>query len=192
VNYYDQHAEEFYTATVNLNMEELYRPFLKLIPPGGNILDAGCGSGRDSLHFKKNGYLVKSFDSSEELVRLATELIGQPVLLMSFDDLVFQNEFDGIWACASLLHVRKIELRETLSRLASALKPQGVLYASYKYGDTEEDRGGRHFSNYTESSFAQIIKTLPELSILKCWVTKDVRPKRGNEEWLNILIRKRQ
>jgi 2-polyprenyl-3-methyl-5-hydroxy-6-metoxy-1,4-benzoquinol methylase len=190
VNYYNENAEEFYKGTVNLNMEELYTAFLELIPMGGKILDAGCGSGRDSLNFTKKRYSVTAFDNSEKLVRFATELLGQPVLLMSFDDLVFQNEFDGIWACASLLHVPKIEMRGALSRLASALKTNGILYVSYKYGETEEVRGGRHFSNYTESSLGRLVQTLPQLTILKCWVTKDVRPKRDNEKWFNVLIRK--
>ena len=96
--------------------------FLKLLPKNGKILDAGCGSGRDSLFFKQQGYDVVSFDISKELVDLASRLIGQKVLHMSFGDLDFENEFHGIWASASLLHIPQEEMDDVLEKLSRALK----------------------------------------------------------------------
>lgn len=107
IEFYNKYAEEFYNATVSANMSETCNKFLKHVAPGGKILDAGCGSGRDSLYFIKRGYEVVSFDASEEMVRLSGELTGQQTLLMKFEDIDFKDEFDGIWACASLLHVPK-------------------------------------------------------------------------------------
>lgn len=188
--YYKEKAKEFFDGTVNVNMEDLYRPFLELIPVGGKILDAGCGSGRDALYFKQQGYSVIAFDYSEELVRLASSLINSPVLHRSFDDIVFNEEFDGIWACASILHVSKRDIGNILKKLTNALKINGILYTSFKYGDVEKIRNGRLFNDYTESSFQKVLNNLPALKKIKFWKTVDARPGRKDEFWLNVLLRK--
>jgi 2-polyprenyl-3-methyl-5-hydroxy-6-metoxy-1,4-benzoquinol methylase len=188
--YYNDEAEKFFDETVNLDMNDLYGPFLNLIPEKGKILDAGCGSGRDSRYFKSKGYKVTAFDYSEKLVKLASDFIGDTVLHMSFDDLTSKEEFDGVWACASLLHVPKNKMKSVIDKLAEALKLDGILYASFKYGDKEEVRKGRLFSDYTESTFQALIKKISSLKIIKHWKTADVRPDRKGEYWFNVLIRK--
>lgn len=121
IAYYDEHAEDYCESTVALDMEALYRPFLELLPEGARILDAGCGSGRDSLYFQGLGYNVTTFDASEEMVRLSSRLLGRRTLKMRFQELAFEEEFDGVWACASLLHVNRGEMKEVLQRLARSL-----------------------------------------------------------------------
>ena len=188
--YYLENAQEFYDGTVNLDMGYQYKSFLKMIPKGGKILDAGCGSGRDSLYFKKQGYIVVAFDYSEALVKLASDLIGSPVLHLSFNDVDFVEEFDGVWACASLLHVPKSDMNTVIDKLALALKPIGILYASFKYGNNEEMRKDRYFSDYTESEFENLVTNIPSLSIISQWKTVDVRPNRKGDYWLNVLLSK--
>jgi len=189
--YYDQNADSFFKETVNIDMEDLYKPFLGLIPQGGKILDAGCGSGRDTLYFNKKGYNVVSFDYSEPLVELATEYTGQEILLRSFEDIDFTDEFDGVWACASLIHVAKRDINSAVAKLERALKPNGVLYASFKYGDDEEVRKGRFFNDYTESSIESLTKDISSLRVINMWKTEDLRDDRKEEFWLNVLITKR-
>ena len=116
------------------DMGKLYEPFLQHLKPGAKILDAGCGSGRDSLFFKNHGFQVTAFDASEEMVKLASQLLGQRVLHMSFEDLDLPETYDGIWACASLLHVKRAELRNVIARLTQHLNTGGMLYVSFKYG----------------------------------------------------------
>jgi len=188
--YYNARAKEFFDETVNLDMGAAYEAFLKLLPKGGKILDAGCGSGRDSLYFKKKGYDVVAFDSSGAMVKLASDFIGSHVLHMTFDDVAFTEAFDGVWACASLLHVPKSRMEAVMYKLALALKRGGVLYASFKYGDREEIRRDRHFSDYTESEFQILANKIASLSIIKHWKTADARPNRQDEYWFNVLLRK--
>jgi len=190
MDYYDRNAREFFDSTVNLDMEHLYKPFLEVIPRNGKILDAGCGSGRDSLYFKKLGYSVIAIDNSGELVRLASEMIGKNCFLMSLMDIEFKNEFDGIWACASLLHIPKSEIDGVLLRLIRALKINGILYASFKYGNDEAIKKGRLFSNYDEESFGLLLKNHPTLRILIMWKSEDIRKNRKGEYWLNVLAKK--
>jgi SAM-dependent methyltransferase len=190
IEYYNKNSRKYFDSTVNIYMESLYSPFLELIPPYGRILDAGCGSGRDSLYFMKKGYDVVAIDASEELVRLASALLGMAVLNMSFQELEFIEEFDGIWACGSLLHVPKNEIKDVLNRLSRSLRKDGIIYASFKYGNGVRLQEGRIFNNYNEDSLASLIKEDPSLKTSRMWKTEDLRKNRKGEYWLNVLTRK--
>ena len=189
--YYDANAQRFVQDTQDIDMSLLHTPFLSLLPASGaRVLDAGCGSGRDSLVFLAKGHEVVAFDASEAMARLASESLGFPVLRLSFDQVDFQDTFDGVWACASLLHVPRQDMPGVLRRLARALKPGGILYASFKYGDAETVRGGRLFSDYREESFKDVLRDTPELQPIELWRTPDMRPERRDTVWLNVLLRR--
>jgi 2-polyprenyl-3-methyl-5-hydroxy-6-metoxy-1,4-benzoquinol methylase len=190
VNFYDQTAAAFDESTRSVDMLHLYAEFLPLVKKGGAILDAGCGSGRDSAFFKKRGFSITAFDASSELASIATQTIGEPVRVMTFLDVCSVGEFDGIWACASLLHVPNSEMDEVLRRLSRGLKARGVIYASFKYGNSEEFRGGRFFNDFDESKLAELLRTVSALRQLKSWVTSDARPGREHELWLNVILEK--
>lgn len=188
--FYEGNAKQVYEGTVNLNMTVLYRPFLEYMPPYAAILDAGCGSGRDTLYFASRGYQAAAFDYAPALVKLASKLTGQEVLQLSFQDLAFENQFDGIWACSSLLHVPLDEMHFVLYKLSRSMKVDGILYASFMYGTGEHDRNGRLFLDLNEDGLEELIKVHSELTVIRVWKTSDLRPGRGNEKWLNLLVRK--
>jgi SAM-dependent methyltransferase len=191
LEYYDRNVEKFFTETSGIDMAEHWAHFLSLVPAGGRILDAGCGSGRDSRHFLEQGYEVVAFDGSAEMARKASEFLGREVLHLLFEDMQFQDEFDGIWACASLLHVPKAELPEVLQKLANALKPGGFLFVSFKKGDAERRKeDGRFFTDMDEGTFRKLLEEVPELRLEEAWLTHDARPSRAHEQWLNCLVRK--
>ena len=190
VHYYDTNAEQFFRETVDVNMEALYAAFLAHVPKGGHILDAGCGSGRDSHYFSKQGYIVTAFDASQKLVALSTRLTGLPVLHLKFQELNFVKVFDGIWACASLLHVPRAEIDDALRRLTKALRPGGVLYASFKYGNSEWEKDGRFFNSYDEESFYALISKHHHLTVDREWKSADVRRGRKEEFWYNVLLKR--
>ena len=190
IDYYNKNSEKFYKNTVHIDLSELYPKFLRHIPDNGTILDLGCGSGRDSLYFLEKGYIVTSVDASEEMVRLSSELTGQKTQYLRMQDIEFKNEFNGIWACASLLHVDKGSTEDLLSNLGKALKTDGCLYASYKYGDGAQIKGDRFFNNYDESTFEEVVDNVVEFEIENYWITKDLRPDRIDEKWLNVILKK--
>lgn len=189
-DYYNENAAEYFQSTVNVDMSALRSRFLAHVPDGGHILDAGCGSGRDSLAFLNAGYRVTAFDASPRMATLAGEHIGQHVEVLRFQDITWSNAFDGIWACASLLHVPRQELSEVLQRLTRALKPGGVLYISFKYGDQDRDEAGRHFTNLDETGLALLLDQVPGLHCLEQWISGDQRVDRAHERWLNAILRK--
>lgn len=189
IDYYNTNAKQFVSETENADMSESRDRFLSYIHQNGMILDWGCGSGRDSLAFKKAGYQVEAMDASEELCKLASQKTGLLVECKNFDDLDAEEKYDGIWACASLLHVEKGHLGEILKLAIKALKSNGVMYLSFKYGDFEGKRNGRYFTDMTEERFAEALQDIEVWEILEQWVTEDVRVDR-EDKWLNVLLRK--
>ena len=189
IDYYNKHAEEFTTSTFEVDMKSLYQPFLAELSEGARILDVGCGSGRDTLAFKNKGYQVDAIDYSEELVKKATRLTGIPIKLKSFYEVDDYEAYDGIWACASLLHCERSRLAEVLEKMVQALKPNGVIYMSFKYGDSDRDQDGRQFTDLDENQAEALLEQFDNVQHIQQWVTLDQRPDR-QEKWLNLLWKK--
>jgi cyclopropane fatty-acyl-phospholipid synthase-like methyltransferase len=190
LDYYEKNAEDFSRTTLYVDFSETQQSFLKYMPEGAHVLDFGCGAGRDTKCFLEQGYQVTAIDGSEALCQLASKYTGIPVQQMLFQELNDVGKYDGIWACASILHLKKSELPDVFLKMTNALKEQGVIYTSFKYGTYEGMRNGRYFTNFVENSFVDFIKDIPGLNLEKIWITEDVRVGRGNERWLNILLRK--
>lgn len=189
VAYYDAHALAFAQDTRGVDVAPIYEPFLELVPAGGRILDLGCGSGRDARAFKERGFSVVAADASAEMVRLTVEYAGVEACLCRFDELEFDPEFDGVWACASLLHVPRAEFDGVVAKVARVLKPGGVLYASFKPGEWEGQRAGRWFTDWTAEQLGEMVARQALLEMVRTWQTVDLRPGRAGEVWLNALLR---
>lgn len=190
--YYATKAEAFAASTLNVDFSATQERFAHLLPQGSRVLDFGCGSGRDTRWFKEHGFVVTATDGSPELAAIAEQVAGIPVRVELFGDLADVESFDGVWACSSILHLPKQELADVLRRIERALIPGGILYTSFKHGDFEGMRNGRHFTNFTEPSFRRFVSDVCELEVEEFWTSADVRPDRGDERWLNAILRKKQ
>ena len=190
LQYYNQNAEQFVAGTLAADMAEIRKRFLDCLPAGALILDFGCGSGRDTKAFLEAGYRVDATDGSQELCERASELTGIHVKRMLFTELDAKNTYDGIWACASILHLNKNDLAAVLRRVERALKPGGVLYTSFKYGTFEGLRNGRYFTYFTEESIREFWTSESSLQIFDMRVSQDVRAGREGEQWINLLARR--
>jgi SAM-dependent methyltransferase len=189
IAYYEKHAQGFFDGTVDLDLSPLHLRFLAWLPSGGHILDAGCGSGRDARAFLEQGYTMTACDASPALAALASVHCGLPVRVLRLEEIDWQARFDGIWACASLLHLALPELPDVLRRLATALKPGGVLFTSFKYGQGERDHGGRRFTDLDETGLAVLLQAAPYFTVLETWITLDRRPARADDCWFNTLLK---
>src|SRR4051812_22250749 len=116
LRFYEAHARQYIEDTVNLDLSELQSVFMNNLRPGAHILDAGCGSGRDSAVFRASGFKVTAIDASPQMVRSASKM-GINAKIMTFQEMTFDCEFDAIWACASLVHVPKAEILDVVARL---------------------------------------------------------------------------
>ena len=188
LDYYNKNADSFTAGTIDVEFTVTQDKFLKLLPAGAYILDFGCGSGRDARYFLSKGYKVDPVDGSAELCKIAAKTTGVPVRQMLFTELEEVEKYDGIWACSSVLHLPKTELSDVLRRMIRAVKDGGYIYASFKYGEFEGYRNERHFTDFTEETFRDFIKDIPGVEILEEWVSADVRPGRGDEKWLNLIL----
>ena len=189
MEYYEKNAQAFAKATLPIDMSALYAPFLKHLPPKARLLDAGCGAGRDAKAFAKMGFNVEAFDACQALVDIAQQQSNFSVEHNTFLGFTRNDKFDGIWACASLLHVPAKELPVTFKHLASLLTDNGVFYVSFKYGEGEMQRDERHFTNCTEALLPTFLEDTG-LRIIETWQTGDRRPERKDELWLNALLEK--
>lgn len=190
IDYYNKNADSFIQGTVSVDFKETQDKFLKLLT-GKKVLDFGCGSGRDTKYFLESGFDVTATDGSEELSKSASTYTGIQVKHMLFQDLNEADCYDGIWACSSILHLSKDELRIVINKMSRALKPNGIIYTSFKYGNFEGERNGRFFTDFTLDVFEDFISDVKDIVIEEYWITGDVRPGREEEKWLNLILRKK-
>ena len=190
LDFYNENATTFIEGTVNVDFTQVQDAFLECLPDHAKILDFGCGSGRDAKYFLDHGYDVDAVDGSVELCKAASAYTGILVKQMLFHELDVEAVYDGIWACASILHVKREELPVILQKMCRALKAPGWMYLSFKYGDFDGERNGRYFTDMTEERMEKLLQAFPELNVEKQWITGDVRAGRGDERWLNVILKK--
>jgi len=167
LSFYEQQAPAYASRYKNPNARHL-EAFLALMPPGGSILELGCGAGADSEFMLFRGFRVRPTDGTPEMAQAAAQRLGMPVETLLFTDLDEENTCDGIWASACLLHVPRESLSVILARIHAALKTGGAFYASFKAGDKEgRDQFDRYY-NY------------PSEHLLRQWYAAS--------GWVNVLI----
>ena len=191
IDYYNKNVDNYCKQTISVDFATTQNEFLNMLPKKSLILDFGCGSGRDSLAFLKQGYNVEAIDGSEKMCKIASQITGINVRKMLFQELNEYEKYDGIWACSSILHLTREELRLVMNKMRDALKPDGIVYTSFKYGLFEGERNGRYFLDFKEDSFENFIIDIKELEIQKIWISSDVRVGRGEEKWLNVILQKK-
>lgn len=188
IKFYDENADNFFDDTAHIDMSDLHGKFCLLLPDKGKLLDLGCGSGRDVKAFIERGYDVIGLDGSFKLVQRAREFTKAEIIHDDFENLSFKNQFDGIWACASLLHVERKKIPQVLNLIKKALKKDGVLYMSFKEGNGDRAKNKRTFTDMTIELLEPIISN-SGMVLVDAWTTDDVRPNK-KESWLNVFVRK--
>lgn len=191
IEYYNENVDKFVNDTQDVVFCATQDLFLSYLNEGDSILDFGCGSGRDTKYFLSKGYKVDAMDGSMEICKVASDYTGINVKCLLFNELDEIDKYDGIWACASILHLDRDDLIDVFHRIARALKDNGILYTSFKYSEFEGVRNGRYFTDFTLESFNEFQTNIPEFIIEKKWITSDVRAGREDEKWLNLIMRKK-
>lgn len=190
LDYYERYAIPYYEQTIDLDLSGIMQNFVELLPEGAEVLDLGCGSGRDTKALEEHGFYVTPMDGSAKMCELAEIYTDKEVLNLTFEEMDFREVFDGIWACASLVHVPLEDMKTILEKVLEALKPGGILYFSVYEGDRNGVYGGRYYCDYTEESLKHILRHNRNAETLKIWRTEDVRREKEDHQWLNVLVSK--
>jgi 2-polyprenyl-3-methyl-5-hydroxy-6-metoxy-1,4-benzoquinol methylase len=190
-NFYNDNAETYCQATVKVDMGDARERFLRMLQPGARILDAGCGSGRDMRAFMLRGFLVSGFDASSQMASYASSYSGRTCEILRFQDMQFHNEFDGVWSCASLLHVPKHDMEDVMNRLVNSLKLNGVAYFSFIEGEGERvSSDGRFYNSYTSDSLRTLLRKIGRVREVESWTSVDSGAQSRPAPWLNMIVQK--
>lgn len=187
IDYYNNNAEQYYQTTITADLDSARKKFASYLPAGASVIDIGCGSGRDVLAFNDMGFNAVGLDASDELVELARERLGINVVVASMSSWRSYKSYDGIWCCASLMHLDDAECKQFFANLDCNLKSRGVLYISVKSGiSTGIDEVGRYMRNFTEEEIREMVDIVPGLLIKELWYTEDSL-QRNDFRWMNVI-----
>ena len=188
-NYYESNAEHYAAETFSADMSEQYQRFLPLLKKGAKILDVGSGSGRDACYFQKHGYQVTALEPSKNLCREIRKVFSGEIICSDIQNYQPKERYDGIWACASLIHLQEEEILRFFEKIDLYLNDNGVVYVSGKNGiSTGEVEDGRFFLEFTEQLVEKILTVNEQLKLEQLWYTEDVSGRRGFQ-WLNVVLR---
>ena len=191
-NYYESNAERYAAETFSADMSEQYQRFLPLLKKGAKILDVGSGSGRDACYFKKQGYQVTALEPSKNLCREIRKVFPGEIVCSDIQNYRATERYDGIWACASLIHLQEEEVLCFFEKIDQYLNDNGMVYVSGKNGiQTGEAEDGRYFLEFTEQLVEKILKVNEQLELERLWYTEDVNGRRGFR-WRNGVLRLRR
>ena len=191
-NYYESNAERYAAETFSTDMSEQYQSFLPLLKKGAKILDVGSGSGRDACYFQKRGYLVTALEPSKNLCIEIRKVFSGVIICLDIQSYQPMERYDGIWACASLIHLQEEEILCFFKKIDMYLNDNGIVYASGKSGiSTGEVEDGRFFLEFTEQLVEKILTVNKQLQLEQLWYTEDVSGRRGFR-WLNVVLRLRR
>ena len=191
ISYFDENAERCFADAFTITERSNQDRFLAELPAGAAILDLGCGSGRDTAYFRERGFCVTPTDGSTRMCALASDYLGTPVRVQEFNELADEGLYDGIYASASIMHLEYDRLVELMPKLVRALKPGGVLFVSFKYGEQDGYLGKRYYTNMTEERFAALVAPVGELEVLQVGTFGNEHPGQPDFRWLWALLRRR-
>lgn len=191
-NYYESNAERYAAETFSADMLKQYQRFLPLLKKGAKILDVGSGSGRDACYFQKQGYQATALEPSKNLCREIRKVFSGEIVCSDIQDYRPAERYDGIWACASLIHLQEEEILCFFKKIDMYLNDNGIVYVSGKSGiSTGEVEDGRFFLEFTEQLVEKILTVNKQLQLEQLWYTEDVSGRRGFR-WLNVVLRLRR
>ena len=188
-NYYESNAEHYAAETFSADMSEQYQRFLPLLKKGAKILDVGSGSGRDACYFQKHGYQVTALEPSKNLCKEIRKVFSGEIICSDIQNYRPKERYDGIWACASLIHLQEEEILRFFEKIDLYLNDNGVVYVSGKNGiPTGETADGRYFLEFTEGLVGKILAVNDRMKLEELWYSEDVSDRKGFR-WMNIILK---
>ena len=187
--YYEINAKRYAKETFPADMSEQYKRFLPLLREYARILDVGSGSGRDACYFQKKGYQVTALEPSKNLCREIRKVFSGEIVCSDIQSYQPDQRYDGIWACASFLHLQEKEVLSFFEKINLYLNEKGIVYLSGKNGITiGKAADGRYFLEFTEQLVGKILAVNDRMKLEELWYTEDVSGRKGFR-WMNIVLK---
>lgn len=190
LQFYDREAAAYGARSDGIGASKPLTAFLATLAQGATVLDLGCGTGRDTQAIIAAGFTVTAIDGRAEMAREAEKRTGRAVRVLLFEDLDYLEAFAGIWA-SSLLHVPRAHLSQVLGAVHRALKPNGLLFATFKSGGKEgRNKLGRYYNYLNADEATALLREAGE------WSSIDPREGRGKgydgteTGWVEVFARK--
>ena len=189
LEYYDENAEKYVKESFALTARDNQDMFLSFVKRGGHILDFGCGSGRDTAFFLMKGFTVQPTDGCESICKLASEYLKMPVKVLEFNELDEEDEYDAVYASASIMHLEHDKLMELYPKSIRALKKDGILYASFEYGEEDGYVDMCYYTRMTEKKYTDFVEQFPQLKMV---MQNTFHQKSGGTDlvWYQSIVRK--
>ena len=185
--FYEDHAVEYFSWTFGAQTQFVLDRFLSHLPAKASILDAGCGSGRDLKFFLSRGHCAFGIDASTALVQMAAQYSGAPCEVARIESISYEERFDGIWACASLLHLPRDAFRPALRCLNRALKRGGTLFMAVQEGQGEAILpDGRLYVYYSEDDIRRSLD-VAGLAVNELWMSRNSAEAMHQPVWINVI-----
>lgn len=189
LEYYEINAKRYADQTFSVDMSEQYKKFLSLLKERARILDVGSGSGRDACYFQNHGYQVTALEPSKNLCREIQKVFSGEIVCSDIQSYQPEQRFDGIWACASFLHLQEKEVLSFFEKINLYLDDNGIVYLSGKNGiSTGEAADGRYFLEFTDQLVEKILSANRHIYLKKLWYTEDASGRKGFQ-WMNVILR---
>ena len=190
--YYEINAKRYAKETFPADMSEQYKRFLPLLREHARILDVGSGSGRDVCYFQKKGYQVTALEPSKNLCREIRKVFSGEIVCSDIQSYQPDQRYDGIWACASFLHLQEKEVLSFFEKINLYLNENGIVYLSGKNGITiGKAADGRYFLEFTEQLVGKILAVNDRMKLEELWYTEDVSGRKGFR-WMNVVLKMRK
>ena len=187
IDYYQDKAPEYVKAFDHGHSRHL-DAFLDRLEPGAEILELGCGGGRDTIRMIERGFAVDPTDGTPAMAKEAEKHIGQAVRVMRFDEISAANAYDAVWAHACLLHARWDDVPSILGAIRTALKPAGLHFANFKLGDGEgRDLLGR-WGNFPSANDLEEVYSAAGFAILASDIYRGKGADGTIRDWMAITV----
>lgn len=192
IHQYEKEAKAYFKeiTTGDLPQKKWEEMLMKHLKKGAHILDLGCGAGNASKVFKAHGFQITMMDGAKNLCELASDYVGEKAICQRFDELSDVQIYDGVWACASLLHVPKAHLPDILHKIYQSLKQPGYFYTLFKEGDKTYSFNDLPFTELTVAQMETWLAPYEDFNLLEVKRTPDPRKDHPGEDWLHFILKK--
>jgi len=188
-DYYQKNYKGYHEKTFSIDPTSFLAPLAQRLSPEAFVLDVGCGSGRDLLWMKKQGFDVIGFERSPGLAELARDNAGCEVIEGDFETYDFSSIFvDGVVLVGALVHVPHERFSEVFKNITASISRRGNVLITLKEGQGDRiDADNRTFYLWEDPKAREMFDAL---GFKMCDFSSSVSKTGSGDVWLSYVLDK--